>query len=101
QLELYLTNYREAASRQDRNYVPVDARTTTDAVVPTEAYFPKIGPIVGAAFAASLLLMSVFTLLRELFSGRAMRPARGARLEPIDEVAMPVAPAEQVTVPEP
>ncbi|TGQ73154.1 MAG: chain-length determining protein [Mesorhizobium sp.] len=101
QLELYLTNYREAASRQDRNYVPVDARITSGAVVPTEAYFPKIGPIVGAAFAASLLLMSVFTLLRELFSGRAMRPARGARLEPIDEVAMPVAPAEQVTVPEP
>ncbi|TPL16161.1 chain-length determining protein [Mesorhizobium sp. B2-4-10] len=100
QLELYLTNYREAASRQDRNYVPVDARVISKAVVPSEAYFPKIGPIVGAAFAASLLLMSVFTLLRELFSGRAMRPASGARFEPIDEVAMPVAARETTIIPE-
>ncbi|MCA0012843.1 exopolysaccharide transport family protein [Mesorhizobium sp. B292B1B] len=100
QLELYLTNYREAASRQDRNYVPVDARVISKAVVPSEAYFPKIGPIVGAAFAASVLLMSVFTLLRELFSGRAMRPASGARFEPIDEVAMPVAAREPTIIPE-
>lgn len=90
QLELYLTNYREAASRQDRKYLPVDARIVSKASVPSEAYFPKIGPIVGAAFAASLLLMAVLTLLQELFSGRAMRPASGARFEPIDEVAMPV-----------
>ncbi|ESY83162.1 chain-length determining protein [Mesorhizobium sp. LNHC221B00] len=89
QLELYLTNYREAASRQDRKYLPVDARIVSKASVPSEAYFPKIGPIVGAAFAASLLLMAVLTLLQELFSGRAMRPASGARFEPIDEVAMP------------
>ena len=89
QLELYLTNYREAASRKDRNYVPVDARVSSPASVPSEPYFPKVGPIVGAAAAASLLLAAVFTLLRELFSGRAMRPATGARFEPIDEVAMP------------
>lgn len=89
QLELYLTNYREAASRQDRKYLPVDARIVSKASMPSEAYFPKIGPIVGAAFAASLLLMAVLTLLQELFSGRAMRPASGARFEPIDEVAMP------------
>ncbi|MEI9417193.1 GumC family protein, partial [Mesorhizobium sp. Cs1321R2N1] len=91
QLELYLTNYREAASRRDRNYVPVDARITSPALVPSEPYFPKLWPIVGAAAAASLLLAAVFTLLRELFFGRGMRPARGARLEPIDEVAMPPA----------
>ena len=89
QLELYLTNYREAASRQDRNYVPVDARVSSPASVPSEPYFPKVGPIVGAAAAASLLLAAIFTLLRELFSGRAMRPAPGARFAPIDEVAMP------------
>ncbi|MEI9427298.1 GumC family protein [Mesorhizobium sp. Cs1299R1N3] len=91
QLELYLTNYREAASRRDRNYVPVDARIASPALVPSEPYFPKVWPIVGAAAAASLLLAAVFTLLRELFFGQAMRPARGARLEPIDEVAMPPA----------
>ncbi|WP_137929906.1 GumC family protein [Mesorhizobium comanense] len=102
QLELYLTNYREAASRQDRNYVPVDARVVSAASVPSEPYFPKIGPIVGAAAAASLLLTAVFTLLRELFSGRAMRPARRVRLEPIDEVPMPPAAHEETPIrPEP
>ncbi|KAA3449521.1 chain-length determining protein [Mesorhizobium sp. SARCC-RB16n] len=95
QLEVYLTNYREAASRQDRNYVPVDARIASAASVPSEPYFPKVGPIVGAAAAASLLLAAVFTLLRELFWGRAMRPASGARFEPIDEVAMPPAAYEE------
>lgn len=101
QLELYLTNYREAASRQDRNYVPVDARVSSPASVPSEPYFPKVGPIVGAAAAASLLLAAIFTLLRELFSGRAMRPAPGARFAPIDEVAMPATARRQPDVPEP
>ncbi|RUV92167.1 exopolysaccharide transport family protein, partial [Mesorhizobium sp. M1A.F.Ca.IN.020.04.1.1] len=94
QLESYMASYREAASRADRNYLPVDARLLSKAQVPTEPYFPKIGPITGAAAAASLLLMAISTLLRELFSGRAMRPAAGARFEPIEQVAMPVARTE-------
>ncbi|AMS42945.1 GumC family protein [Aminobacter aminovorans] len=87
-LESYLTRYREAASRQDRNYLPVDARVFSTAIVPSESYFPKVVPIVGAAFVGSLLLMAIFTLLQELFSGRAMRPAAGARVTPVT-VAMP------------
>ena len=100
QLELYLTNYREAASRQDRKYQPVDARIASKASVPLEPYFPKLVPIVGAAFVGSLLLMSIITLLQELFSGRAMRPAPGARYERIEQVAMPVA-SVPVVEPEP
>lgn len=88
-LESYLTRYREAASRKDRNYLPVDARVFSAATVPTEPYFPKIGPIVAAAFVGSLLIMAIVTLLRELFSGRAMRVAPGARVEPVSEVEMP------------
>jgi uncharacterized protein involved in exopolysaccharide biosynthesis/Mrp family chromosome partitioning ATPase len=88
-LESYLTRYREAWSRKDRNYLPADARIASHSVVPAEPYFPKIMPIVGAAFVGSLLLMTVITLLQELFSGRAMRPAAGARFEPVAEVAMP------------
>lgn len=88
-LESYLTRYREAASRQDRNYLPVDARVFSTATVPSESYFPKIIPIVGAAFVGSLLLMAIFTLLQELFSGRAMRPAAGARVTPVTQVPMP------------
>lgn len=93
-LESYMTRYREASSRNDRNYLPVDARIFSRAVVPSEPYFPKIVPIVSAAFVGSLLLMAVATLLRELFSGRAMRPAAGARFERIEQVEMPVARAE-------
>ncbi|RWN01569.1 MAG: chain-length determining protein [Mesorhizobium sp.] len=90
-LESYLTRYREASSRKDSNYPPVDARVFSRAVAPSQPYFPKILPIAGAAFVGSLLLMAIVTLLQELFSGRAMRPAAGARFERIEQVAMPVA----------
>jgi len=90
-LNSYLTRYREASSRSDRNYLPADARIFSRAVVPAEPYFPKMLPIVGAAFVGSLLLMSIITLLGELFSGRAMQPAPGARIEPVAVVPLPVA----------
>jgi exopolysaccharide transport family protein len=99
-LESYMTRFREASSRQDRNYMPVDARVFSPAVTPSEQYFPKVLPIVGAAFAASLLIMAVITLLQELFSGRAMRPASGSRLERVEQVEMP-ATARQVADVEP
>ncbi|WP_274424714.1 GumC family protein [Chelativorans sp. YIM 93263] len=77
-LESYLTRFREAAARGSRDYLPVDARVFSRAVVPSEPYFPKVMPLTAAAFAGSLLLMVVLVLLRELFSGRAMRPAQGS-----------------------
>jgi len=88
-LESYLTRYREATSRGDRSYLPADARVFSRASAPSEPYFPKIVPIVGAAFVGSLLLMGIATLLRELFSGRAMRPAAVRTVEPVERVAMP------------
>lgn len=90
-LESYLTRYREASSRKDSNYPPVDARVFSRAVAPSQPYYPKILPIIGAALVGSLLVMAIVTLLQELFSGRAMRPAAGARFERIEQVAMPVA----------
>ena len=90
-LESYLTRYREASSRNEGSYMPADARVFSRATVPAEPYFPKILPIVGAALVGSLLIMSVVTLLQELFSGRAMHPAAGVRIAPVDEVSMPVA----------
>ena len=53
-------------------------------------------PIAGAAFAASLLIMGLVTLLQELFSGRAMRPADRSLRVPIDEVAMPEGQRDEV-----
>lgn len=90
-LETYLSRYREASSRTERSYLPADARIFSRAVVPAEPYFPKLLPIVGAAFVGSLLIMAVITLLQELFSGRAMRPAVGAAIEPVGQVPMPAA----------
>ncbi|CAN7465858.1 GumC family protein [Mesorhizobium caraganae] len=98
QLESYMTSFREVTSR--KNYLPVDASVFSEARVPSEPYFPKLVPIVGAAFVGSLLLMSIITLLQELFSGRAMRQAPGARYERIEQVAMPVA-SVPVVEPEP
>ena len=57
--------------------MPDDARIFARATAPHEAYFPKVGLIVAAAFAATLLAMAIAILLAELFSGRAMRPAAG------------------------
>lgn len=90
-LESYLTRYREAAARADRNYLPADARVFARATPPIEAYFPKVLPIAAAAFVGSLLLAAIATLLAELFSGRAMRAAHaGAVIEPVEQVSMPV-----------
>ncbi|UCI29124.1 GumC family protein [Mesorhizobium sp. B2-8-5] len=89
QLESYMASYNAVASRKDRRYSPVAASLIAQAQVPSQPYFPKIGPITGAAAAASLLLMAIGTLLGELFSGRAMRPAAGARFADIEQVAMP------------
>ncbi|KFB10436.1 GumC family protein [Nitratireductor basaltis] len=74
-LESYLTRYREASARRDRDLLPVDARIFSRAIVPQEAYFPKVLPLTIAAFVAALLVGAIVLLLRELFSGRAMRPA--------------------------
>jgi exopolysaccharide transport family protein len=88
QLESYLSRYREAASRQQQLYYPADARIASGPTLPVEPYFPKVVPIVGAALVGSLLIMAIVTLLQELFSGRAMRPARG--FEPVADIEMPV-----------
>jgi Mrp family chromosome partitioning ATPase/capsular polysaccharide biosynthesis protein len=77
------------SSGKDRSYLAADARIFSRAAVPSEPYFPKIIPIVSAAFIASLLLMAAGTLLRGLFSGPAMRPAHGAWIGPVEQVAMP------------
>ncbi len=87
-LESYLTRYREAASRKQYNYLPVDARIFSRAIVPTEPYFPKKLPIVIATFFGTMLLMVLFTLMRELFTGRAMVVVQHAHHEPIAEVPM-------------
>jgi len=89
-LESYATRFREAAARLDRNYLPVDARIFQRALAPSLPYYPKPAPMALAAFAGTLLLMSVLILLQELFSGRALKPAPGGRQQvraPLPEIA--------------
>lgn len=91
-LESYLTRHREASSRFERNYLPVDARVFARAMPPAEPYFPKPVPIVGASFAGALMLAVLGILLRELFSGRALAAAPGRMFERVEDVVMtPVA----------
>ena len=97
-LESYLTRYREASSRRDGNYLPADARIFSRAIAPSEPYFPKVLPIAGAAFVASLLVMAIVTLLQELFSGRAMRPAAGTHLQLVEQAVIPRADPELLEV---
>jgi len=53
-----------------------DARIFQRATVPDAPYFPRVLPIVGALFAASLLLMLSITMLREFSARRARAVAR-------------------------
>lgn len=75
-LETYLSRYREAMSEKDMNATPADARIISRAPMPTEPYFPKTLPITIVTALAGFVLSSVFILLTELFSGRAIRPVR-------------------------
>ena len=74
-LESYLVRFREARSRDEGQYAPANARLISRAIVPSEPVFPRMVPMVGAALFVSLVLMTLATLLRELFSGRAFVPA--------------------------
>lgn len=87
-LESYLTRFREASSRKDGNYRPVDARIFSRATTPLEPYFPKKLPIAAAALVGSMLIMALIILAQELFSGRAMRRATAGTVEPVRDVEM-------------
>ncbi|WP_306118580.1 MULTISPECIES: Wzz/FepE/Etk N-terminal domain-containing protein [unclassified Roseitalea] len=77
-LESYLVRFREAQSRDEGQYAPASARLISSATVPIEPAFPRLVPMTAAAFVGGLLLMVLITLLRELFSGRALVPAAQA-----------------------
>lgn len=81
-LESYLTQFREAAGRQNRDYLPVDARIISRAVRPVEAYFPKIVPFAAAGATTALILGIVGVLAGALLSGRALRAVGREAEEP-------------------
>jgi uncharacterized protein involved in exopolysaccharide biosynthesis/Mrp family chromosome partitioning ATPase len=76
-LETYLSRYREAASRADKNSSPADARVVSNAMQPVDPYFPKVVPIVTVVALATFIMSTIAIMLAELFSGRALRPVSG------------------------
>ena len=64
--------YKQALARNSLDTQRPDADIFSHAIKPTQSYFPKFVPIVSATFVASLLFLSVITLLRALFSGASM-----------------------------
>lgn len=73
-LELYLSRYREAATRLDTTYQPVNARVISTATAPIDPVYPQITLMtIGSALVALILGVS-FTVVGELASGRATRP---------------------------
>lgn len=115
-LETYLSRYREAASRADKNSSPADARVVSNAIQPVDPYFPKVVPIVTVVALATLIMTAIAIMLAELFSGRALRPVstmeedgrqeeEAAASEPPRRVATPsmlaVSPEDDEAVEEP
>ena len=75
-LESYLTRYREASSRKDRNYLPVDARIFSERRRTVRALFPEDRP----DRRRGLRRLAADhgdrdACCRSCFRGRAMRPA--------------------------
>ena len=89
-LQTYLRRFREATSRQGKNFLAADARIISRATTPSEHYFPKTLPIVIAAFFGSILLGSMFILAAALASSRPVGRAETSPLlaaEPVDDLA--------------
>jgi exopolysaccharide transport family protein len=73
-LETYLTRFREAAGRTNRDYLPIDARIISRAVMPASSFFPKIIPFTLAGAVMALVLTVVGILAGALLSGKALKP---------------------------
>jgi len=102
-LQSYLTQYREAASRQASEYLPVDARIISRAVRPTEPYFPKLVPIVAAGMVTTLVLLVVGILAWALMTGRGFRSVVPAGMAVTPEMLPErmVAPSADMQQPQP
>ena len=72
-LEVYLTQFREAASRTNGEYLPIDARIISRATLPAESYFPKVVSFTLAGTFVTLVMTIVGVLAAALFSGRAFK----------------------------
>ncbi len=72
-LNTYLLRFKEATSRQDREFLPADAFVFSKAQVKSAPYFPKKGPILGGVFFGTFLIGALVTMAANILSGTAVR----------------------------
>lgn len=72
-LQTYLKRLREASSRQNGGYQPVNARIISLANLPTKSFFPKVVPFTMAGTLAAFLITVLGILTTALLSGKAFK----------------------------
>ena len=77
-LNSYLVRFKEAKSRQNREFLPADAFVFSKAKVQSKPYFPKKIPTLAGAFFGTFILGSMFTLAGSILSGAAARQVAAA-----------------------
>ncbi len=70
-LQTYTTKFREAAGRQNSEYLPINARVISRAHLPTESFFPKTIPYTIAGVVVTAILSMVGILAHSLLTGAA------------------------------
>ncbi len=110
-LNTYLLRFKEATSRQDREFLPADAFVFSKAQVKASPYFPKKGPILGGVFFGTFLIGALITMAANILSGTAVRTqpvaatpeiaptAHAVRSEPKSATAPVQAPAQSRSTP--
>lgn len=80
-LNAYLIRFKEAKSRQSREFLPADAKIVSQARATTSSYFPKKAPIVAGAFFGASLLASMVVLLAHAL-GSTAKPTLTSNIVP-------------------
>ncbi|MEM1038596.1 MAG: Wzz/FepE/Etk N-terminal domain-containing protein [Pseudomonadota bacterium] len=68
-LNSYLVRFKEATSRQNREFLPADAYVFSEAKPQSKPYFPKKLPMLAGAFFGTMLLGSMIALAASMFTG--------------------------------
>lgn len=86
-LQSYLSRFREASSRQNADYNPVDARIISGGILAAESHFPKVMPFTIAGMVGVLLLSIIGMFMTQLLSGSAFKPAATVQAAVVNEEA--------------
>lgn len=72
-LNTYLVRFKEAKSRQNRDFLPADAYVFSRAQIQSKPYFPKKLPMLLGAFFGTFLLGSLITLAAAVLTNSSAR----------------------------